>query len=277
MKKENHYDLFCGAYIGDSVGSVYEFNNIKTKDFPFFQKDSTPTDDTYMTYAILLALKDWEECGRPSYEFLKEQTIFHMQLFGRQTLEAGYGSSFQNWLFTTKPQPYNSRGNGAAMRISAVAYVAQTLEECIALSRVVTEISHDHPDGIMGAEATAVQIFLLRQGWSLQDTAEYQKTHYYPIDFTIDEIRDSYTWGDFCSNTCPQAFQCVYEAKDFEDAIRNAISLGGDSDTLGAIAGAIAEAAFGIPEELYERFQVSSAYQASLASAFHAFGERHQA
>lgn len=275
--KNNKYNLFCGAYLGDSIGSVYEFDNIHTKEFPLFSSTSRPTDDTFMTYAIMLALEDWIQEGRPELDRLKEYCISHMQEVGRATLDGAYGTHFLSWLFQEHPEPYNSCGNGSAMRVSAVAYVSRTLEECIALSKAVTEISHNHPDGIMGAEATAVQIFLLRKGWKLEDVAAYQKAHYYPIDFTLDEIRPTYSWGSLCSNTCPEAFQCVYEAKDFEDAIRNAISLGGDSDTLGAIAGAIAEAAFGIPEELYERFQVSSAYQASLASAFHAFGERHQA
>ena len=165
-------------------------------------------------------------------------------------LVTGYGMSFINWIFSENPKPYNSYGNGAAMRVSAVGFVANSLDEVKKLSKLVTEVSHNHPEGIKGAEATAVCIYLARNGKSISEIMDYIDKNYYPMNFTLDEIRDTYKFNETCQETVPQALRAFFESTGFEDAIRNAISIGGDSDTLAAICGGIAEAYYGIPKEI---------------------------
>lgn len=218
-----------GAIIGDIVGSRFEFNNYRKKDFEFFSKECFFTDDSIMSLAIAKALmeskKDYSDCG--------------------------YGLNFFDWIFYN-PKPYNSFGNGAAMRISAVGFLSKDLEEAVKLSDIVTGVSHNHPEGIKGARAIACCIYLARTGKSKEEIKEYVIKNYYNIDFKLDEIRDSYEFNETCQNSVPQALEAFFESTSFEDAIRNAISIGGDSDTIGAICGGVAQAYYGIEKSMQE-------------------------
>lgn len=238
--------MLYGAIFGDIVGSLYEWDNIKTKDFELFDEDSFFTDDTVMSIAVACALN---EC-RGNYDTLSQIATGFMQMLGMRYFDAGYGFNFKQWLCSENPQPYNSFGNGAAMRISAVAYFAKSLQEVKELSYKITSVSHNHPEGIKGAEATAVAIFMALQGKSKEEIKEYIVKNYYPIDFTLDDIRPTYEFNETCQETVPQALEAFFEAENFEDAIRNAISIGGDSDTIAAICGSIAEAYYGVPEDV---------------------------
>lgn len=238
-----------GAIVGDVVGSRFEFDNIKSKDFDFFREECFVTDDSIMTLAIGKAIV----ACQGDYETLGTWATACMQQIGRPYLNCGYGGNFYHWMYTDNPQPYKSYGNGAAMRVSGCGLVAQTLEEAKTLSAKVTQISHNHPEGMKGAEATAVAIFLAKEGKSRQEIRDYMDQHYYPMNFTLDEIRDGYKFNETCQDTVPQAIMAFLESTDFEDAIRNAISLGGDSDTLAAIAGSIAEAYYGVPKDIEEQ------------------------
>lgn len=237
-----------GPIIGDIAGSRFESNNHRSKDFKFLHKKCEFTDDSVMTIALAQSILD---CAG-DYTDLRDHAIKRMREFGQRHYDAGYGEGFYNWLFRADPQPYNSCGNGAAMRVSAVGFAARTLEECKDMSRKVTDVTHNHPDGILGAEATAVAIFMARHGAAIPEIRKVFTEQYYPIDFTLDEIRPVYPWGALCSNTVPQALEAFFESTGYEDAIRNAISIGGDSDTIGAITGGVAEAYYGVPDDLRE-------------------------
>lgn len=235
-----------GAIIGDIVGSRFEWNNIKTKEFDFFTYGCEFTDDSVMTLAVAGAIL---ETGG-NYDKLSELTAGHMREVGRQYPNCGYGDMFRQWLFSDKTEPYNSFGNGAAMRVSPCGFAANNLDEAITLSRKVTEITHNHPEGIKGAEAIAVCVFLAREDKDILEIRDHMNEHYYPMNFTLDGIRDSYQFNETCQDTVPQAIMAFLESTGFEDAIRNAISIGGDSDTIAAITGGIAEAHYGIPAEI---------------------------
>ncbi len=235
-----------GAIIGDIVGSRFEWNNNKSKEFDFLTYKCFVTDDSIMSLAVAKALLECES----DYSNLSEKTIEYMQSIGRYYPNCGYGGSFYNWIFSNNPQPYNSYGNGAAMRVSACGWVAKSIDEAVVLSRKVTEISHNHPEGIKGAEAVAVAIYLARSGKNILEIRDYINSHYYPMNFKLDNIRENYEFNETCQGTVPQAIEAFLESQSFEDAIRNAISIGGDSDTLAAITGSIAEAYYGIPTEL---------------------------
>jgi len=232
-----------GAIIGDIIGSKYEFNNIKTKNFDLFHADCRFTDDSVLTIAIAKALLE----SKDDYSDLSEQTVKWMQMLGRRYPYAGYGDRFRLWLKMENPKPYNSLGNGAAMRVSACGVVGKSIEEVKQLSKVVTEVTHNHPEGLKGAEATAVAVFMARNGKSLQEISDYINENYYKIDFTLDEIRDDYGFDETCQRTLPVAFAAFFESTNFEDAIKNAVSVGGDSDTIAAIAGSIAGEYYEIP------------------------------
>ena len=206
-----------------------------------------------MTLAVAQAILDWRTNGSGDMADLSAAAVSRMQEFGLRYPHAGYGGAFRRWLKESNPQPYNSWGNGAAMRVSACGWAGRTLDEVKAMSRAVTEVTHNHPEGIKGAEATAVCVFLARQGKSKDEIKAYVSEHYYPLDFTLDEIRPSYDFDVSCQGSVPQALEAFFESTSFEDAIRNAISIGGDSDTIGAICGAIAEAFYGIPKDLYDK------------------------
>lgn len=232
-----------GAIIGDIAGSRFEWNNIKTKEFELLTSKCFFTDDTVMSLAICDALM---RCGG-DYTNLAKQAVYSMQTIGRDYPNCGYGGRFQRWIFTSDPKPYHSWGNGSAMRVSGCGYAANSLEQAIELSRLVTEVTHDHPEGIKGAEATAAAVYLARTGKNLLEIRDYINEHYYPMNFTLDSIRDEYSFDVSCQGSVPQALEAFFESESFEDAIRNAISIGGDSDTIAAITGGIAEAYYGVP------------------------------
>lgn len=235
-----------GAIIGDIAGSRFERHNIKSKEFELLNSKCRFTDDSVMSLAICAALL---RCGN-NYSRLGTQAISSMQMLGRAYPHCGYGRHFHKWIFDGNPQPYNSWGNGAAMRISGCGYAADSLETVKELSRVVTEVTHNHPEGIKGAEATAVACYLARTGKSLLEIRDYVNRNYYPMDFTLDSIRDRYKFDVSCQGSVPQALEAFFESTSFEDAIRNAISIGGDSDTIASITGGIAEAYYGVPASL---------------------------
>ncbi len=245
-----------GAIVGDIVGSRFEWHNRKSKDFTFLKgADETRypccfTDDTVMTLAVADAILKWKKSGGGSYEALSDETVRSLQAFGRLYPHAGYGGTFRRWIYEDNPQPYNSWGNGAAMRVSACGWAGQTLDEVKAMSRAVTEVTHNHPEGIKGAETTAVATFLARTGKSMEEIRDVIARDYYPLGFTLDEIRPTYEFDVSCQGSVPQALEAFFESTSFEDAIRNAISIGGDSDTIGAICGAVAGAFYGVPDDI---------------------------
>ena len=235
-----------GAIIGDVVGSRYEWHNHKSKDFELFGKKCRPTDDSVMSLAIAKAIL---ECDG-DYKELSQKAIECMQEFGRIYKDAGYGGSFIKWLWEDDPHPYNSYGNGSAMRVGPCGYAAQTIEEAKELSEKVSMVTHNHPEGLKGAEAVSVAIFLARTGKNKDEIREYIRQEYYDIDFTIDQLRETYKFDVSCQGSVPVALEAFFESYDFEDAIRTAVSVGGDSDTIAAITGSIAEAYYGVPEEI---------------------------
>ncbi len=238
-----------GTIIGDIVGSRFEWDNIKTKDFEFFTDQCFPTDDSIMSLALAQAILDCKS----DYSDLSKKSVECMQGIGRHYPNCGYGSRFFEWIFSNDPQPYNSFGNGAAMRVSPAGFAASDLNEAKLIARKITEVSHNHPEGIKAAEATAVAIYMARTGASITEIRNFIETNYYPLDFTLDDIRETYSFDVTCQGSVPQAFMAFFESVGFEDAIRNAISIGGDSDTIAAICGGIAEAYYGIPSEMKER------------------------
>lgn len=235
-----------GAIIGDIVGSRFEWNNLKSKDFELFTPACEPTDDSIMTLAIAKALISCKS----DYTDLGEKAVYWMRKIGRRYPYCGYGGRFIEWMFSDDPQPYHSFGNGAAMRVSACGFIAKSLDEAKQLSKSVTEVTHDHPEGIKGAEATAAAIYLARTGKTPDEIRREVQENYYPLNFTLDDIRDTYHFNETCQGTVPQAIEAFLESTGFEDAVRNAISIGGDSDTLAAITGGIAEAYYGVPDDI---------------------------
>ena len=259
-----------GAIIGDFVGSVYEWNNIKTKDFPLFREDCFFTDDTVMTCAVAEAIMNG---GR------KDDFIDAMKKYGKMYPDASYGARFSRWLNSDNREPYYSFGNGSAMRVSPCAWLmdcgfcARTgmTPSTRELARLSAEVTHNHPEGIKGAMAITDAIFLSRYYFGgycgdyeqpinhnptecKRRIKDYIEQEYgYNLSQTLDEIRPNYRFNEACQDTVPQAIIAFLESRDFEDAIRNAISLGGDSDTVAAITGSIAEAAYGIPDWIKEK------------------------
>lgn len=251
-----------GAMIGDYVGSIYEWHNIKTKEFPFFRGKCFLTDDSYMTIAVAQACRNWPE--HRDLEAFSEDVKFEMIRIGRTYPNKGYGGGFRRWLHSEKPHPYYSCGNGSAMRVSPCGFAARTLEEAEALAEASALPTHDHPEGIKGAQATAAAVFLARTGHTRSEIGAYIRENYYPLKETLAQIRPVYEFDGTCQGTVPQAIQAFLESTSFEDAIRNAISLGGDSDTLAAITGGIAEAYYGVPLEMRKRIKqviAKSCYQ----------------
>ncbi|MBO5702113.1 MAG: ADP-ribosylglycohydrolase family protein [Clostridia bacterium] len=232
-----------GAIFGDIVGSVYEFNNIKTKNFELFGKKCFFTDDTVITVAVADALM---QCAN-DIELFKQIFIKTMHRYGKKYPDAGYGGRFSDWLYYERIEPYNSFGNGSAMRVSPVAWYADSLEKAIAYAKASAEVTHNHPEGIKGAVVTAGATYLARTGASMEQIKDFVGG-YYDMNFTLDEIRPTYYFNETCQNTVPQAMQAFFESTSFEDAIRNGISIGGDSDTLCAITGAVADAYYGLTE-----------------------------
>lgn len=242
-----------GALLGDIVGSRYEFHNHRSKEFDLFDRRCEFTDDSVMTIAVAKALTEFYSDG--NQESLADLTVKNMQGFGRDYPGRGYGGHFAYWLRDPNPQPYNSFGNGAAMRISPVAEVTTDLQKALELVEIVTAVTHNHPEGIKGAKATVHAIFLAREKKDFKEIKRIIREEYYPqMDdtFTLDNIGKDYYFNETCQETVPQAIQAFLESTSFEDAIRNAIALGGDSDTLACITGSIAEAYYGMPQVLKE-------------------------
>ena len=232
-----------GAIVGDIVGSIYEFNNHRSKDFPLFGEDCKFTDDTVLTIAVADCLMN-----NGNYtEYIKN--------YARKYTGRGYGGRFRQWISSESMEPYNSWGNGSAMRVSAVGFAYNDLEAVMNEAKRSAEVTHNHPEGIKGAQATAVAIFMARKGHSKEQIkAAIAQSFDYDLNRTMDEIRPTYVFNESCQETVPEAIIAFLESKDFEDAIRNAISLGGDSDTLACITGGIAEAFYGgVPTDIAKK------------------------
>ncbi len=259
-----------GAMIGDIAGSRFEWHPVKTKEFELLSHDGgcKPTDDSVMTAAVANAILACDG----DYTDLGEMTVLHMRAMGRKYPHAGYGGGFRKWLASPDPKPYRSFGNGSAMRVSPCAWAAGSLGEAFALSRAVTEVTHDHPEGLKGAEAVTAAIYLALHGESISGIRDYIDRHYYPMDFTLDGIREAYKFDVTCQGSVPQAIMAFLESADFEDAVRGAVSLGGDADTQAAIAGSIAAAYYGIPDGL--RKQAFTFLDDGLAETVRRFEEK---
>ena len=237
-----------GSIIGDIVGSIYEFHNIKTKDFPLFTERTQWTDDTILTIATakwILEGGSASDSGR--YYFRYGFNYPHPM--------GGYGDGFQRWLWAAENndfEPYSSCGNGSAMRVGPVGWAFDTEDEVLKMAKASAECTHNHPEGIKGAQATALCIYLSRKGETKDKIkSEVTEKFGYNLNFTCDGIRDSYKGGGTCQASVPQAIVAFLDGTDFEDCIRNAISIGGDSDTIACITGSIAEAYYGVPEDIY--------------------------
>lgn len=238
-----------GAIVGDVVGSRFEFHNHRDKEFPLFTNSCKVTDDSIMTTAIAIAVMDYKEHGRP----LDEAAVHWMRRIGQPYKNAGYGGRFAQWMYSSDPQPYGSFGNGAAMRVSACAWAADTMADAMEMSDEVTKVTHNHPEGIKGARAITAAIFMARTGCSKDEIYEFIDQNYYSLNKSVNKIRETLQFDETCQGTVPVAIQCFYESEDFEDCLRLAISVGGDSDTIAAIACSIAEAYYGVPEEIREK------------------------
>lgn len=236
-----------GSIIGDIVGSIYEFtpNNIKTKQFEFFNPNGSYTDDSILTFATA----DWLLHGGEVAHYYSKYGEKYPWPMG------GYGGGFKLWLVRSirhqDYRPYNSCGNGSAMRVGPVGWAFDTIEEILAKAKESAECTHNHPEGIKGAQATALAIMMARHGCDKNEIrSEIEKRFEYDLQFTCEQIRPTYTWGGTCQDSVPQAIVAFLDGEDYEDSIRNAISIGGDSDTIGCITGSIAEAYFGVPADL---------------------------
>lgn len=222
-----------GAIAGDIIGSVYERKNVKTTDFELFAPEATFTDDTVLTVAVA-------ECILKGKNYAKT-----IKAYGRRYPHAGYGLAFRKWLVSDSLLPYNSFGNGAAMRVSPVGFAYDTLEKVLAEAKNSAEVTHNHPEGIKGAQVTAAAVFLARQGTGKEEIKQYlAKQFNYNLEQTLDEIRPHYRFDASCQGSVPQAVRAFLESTDYEDAVRKAISLGGDSDTIACITGGIAQACY---------------------------------
>ena len=237
-----------GALLGDMIGAPYEFDRgDKTKNFPLFSAESHYTDDTVMTVAVAEALMD--SSGK-SDDAIRAALTASLRKWGRRYPNAGYGRRFYSWLRAKTPEPYGSYGNGSAMRVSSVGWLYDSVEETRRVAGLTAAVTHNHPEGVKGAEATAGAIFLARTGSSKEDIKEYiVRAFGYDLSRTCDEIRPTYHHVESCQQTVPEAITAFLEGTDFEDVIRTAVSLGGDCDTLTCLAGSVAEAFYGVPEE----------------------------
>jgi ADP-ribosylglycohydrolase len=231
-----------GAIAGDIIGSVYEWRNIKTKEFELFSRRCRFTDDTVLTVAVADCILNKREYAPTLREY------------GRKYPDAGYGGLFREWLFSRDPRPYNSFGNGAAMRVSPVGFALSALEAVMKEAKRSAEVTHNHPEGIKGAQATASAIFLGRQGESKEGIKKFIEDRFgYDLGRTLDEIRPGYRFDVTCQGSVPEAIIAFLESRDYEDAVRNAVSLGGDSDTITCITGGIAQAYYkSIPSVVIE-------------------------
>ena len=236
-----------GAIIGDICGSVYEWANQKDIDkVELFKGRCFPTDDTVMTVAVARALMDSENMED---DWTKANLVSAMHYYGHLFPRAGYGGHFAQWLRHYQRDAYNSFGNGSGMRVSPVGWLYDSLEETLHFAKLSAEVTHNHPEGIKGAQAIAACIYLARTAHSKDEIRRFVEENYYDLGFTLDEIRPEYEFDVTCQGSVPQAIEAFLESEGFDDAIRKAISIGGDSDTIAAMSGAIAEAFYGVPLE----------------------------
>ena len=236
-----------GAIIGDIVGSRFEFDNgNKSKEFELFTPECDFTDDTVMTIAVAEALLN---AGKDADEkTVKTNLIKSMKKWGQKYPNSGYGARFIDWVLTDDPKPYGSYGNGSGMRVSPVGWLYDTIERTCEVAKWTAEVTHNHPEGIKGAESTATAIYMARHGASKEEIKQYLENEFeYDLSRTLDVIRPDYYHVEDCMRTMPEAFECFLESDSYEDCLRNVMYIGGDTDTLGAIAGAIAEAFWGVP------------------------------
>ena len=242
-----------GAILGDIIGSPYEFDQgYKMKDFPLFSRNSEFTDDSVMTLAVADAFLSLPP--EASEVEIRRFLVRSMQTYGRKYPYAGYGGMFHRWLRDTNPQPYGSYGNGSAMRVSSVGWLFDDLQTVRHMARLSAEVTHNHPEGIKDAEATASAIYLARTGSTKAEIKAYIEANFhYDLSRTCDEIRPTYRHVESCQETVPEAITAFLEGNNFEDVIRTAVSLGGDCDTLTCIAGSMAEGFYGVPEELKQQ------------------------
>ena len=240
-----------GAILGDIIGSAYEFDayNCKSKNFPLFSRRSTFTDDTVMTLAVADALM--KVSPEDDDDVIRAQLVRSMQTIGRNYPHCGYGGRFIGWMFSDRPEPYNSCGNGSGMRVSPVGWFYNDLDTVLRMAMLTADVTHNHPEGVKGAQSIAAAIFLARTGKSKADIKAYVEQQFgYDLDRTCDEIRPTYHHVESCQGSVPESIIAFLEGTDFEDIIRTAVSIGGDSDTIADMAGAIAEAYYGVPENL---------------------------
>ena len=239
-----------GAIFGDIVGSVYEFYNTHDYGFVLLREYSQPTDDSYMTLAVAKALM--ESWGKDD-DTIRACLVKEMQAIGRSYPNAGYGGMFHGWLRMNDPQPYNSFGNGSGMRVSPAGWLYGNMEDTLHAAKLTAEVTHNHSEGIKGAQAIAASIFLARTGADKKQIKKYVEDNFgYDLDRTLAQIRPTYQFYAICQRSVPEAIISFLEGEDYEDTIRKAISLGGDSDTIACMAGGIAEAFFGMPDYFKE-------------------------
>ncbi len=236
-----------GAVFGDIIGSRFEFDRGgNTKDFDLFTKEDQWTDDSVMTIAVMEALMN---TGKDAdVETIKEECIKSMKKWGQKYPFAGYGGRFYGWVLSKDPKPYGSWGNGSAMRVSGAGYVYDTVERTREVAKATAEVTHNHPEGIKGAECTAAVMFLARTGKSKEEIKKYVVKEFgYDVSKTVDELRPLHEHVESCMDSLPKALASFFEGDSYEDVVRNAVSLGGDTDTLAAIAGAMGDAMYGVP------------------------------
>ena len=240
-----------GATIGDIVGSIHAWNNIKTKKFELFDVRCRFSGATVLTCAVAKALRKYVETGKKCdlQEELKEELLNYGWLYP----DINYGRSFMAWLFADEQQPYGSAGAGSAMRVSPAGWLASSLAEAEEFAKMTAEVTHSLAEGIKGAQAVAAAIYLARQQTPKEEIKKYIEEKYYKLDFALKDIRMRYTFNPTCAGTVPPALVAFLEADDFEDALRNAVSIGGDSATLAAVAGSVAEAYYGIHENIIKQ------------------------
>lgn len=239
-----------GSIIGDIAGSYYEIHNIKTKKFKFMEKNkSSFTDDTVMTLAVCKSLLEFDG----NYDKFRELVINNMVTIGRNHSQCGFGGEFFKWIITDNHNPYNSYGNGAAMRVGCCGIVGKDIDEVKKLSKIVTEVSHNHLESLKAVEAVSIAVFMAKNKVSKEEIKKFIQNNYYDLNFSLEEKRNSHGAGISCQDCVPQAFVSFFESKNFEDSIRNAISIGGDSDTVAAITGCIAGTYYGIPKKFIKK------------------------
>ena len=232
-----------GAVAGDIIGSQYEFDHSQTYDFELLNDESFFTDDTVMTLAVARWLME--------SSLSSDELVNSMKELGRQYPYAGYGSGFTNWIWSENPKPYNSYGNGSAMRVSPVGLYAHDMQEAIELAYITAAVSHNHPEGIKGAQSTAAAVYMAKNGYTKEQIREVLTAFFgYNLNTSLEQLRPTYHWSSSCQRSVPEAILCFLEGRDFEDSVRLAVSLRGDADTQGAIAGSIAACIYPIPEDV---------------------------